>query len=188
MIKLFCRLVLKIWGFKQAGTYPGYIPKKVYAVYPHTSNWDFLLGIMMKGAIPMEVSYIAKESLFKFPHGWIFRKMGGIPVNRRERTNFVETMVDLYSKYDHLSFAISPEGTRKKVTKFKTGFYYIALKANIPIVFVKFDYANKLYHFSEPFYPNGVYKNDLQFIINYFRGTIGKNNELSCQWEAEDLS
>jgi len=180
--------VLKIWGFKQSGTYPEHIQKKVYAVYPHTSNWDFLLGIMMKGAIQMEVSYIAKESLFKWPHGWIFRKMGGIPVNRKERTNFVDTMVNLYPKYERLSFAISPEGTRKKVRKFKTGFYYIALNANVPIVMVKFDYANMVYHFSEPFYPTGVYKDDLKFIINHFRGTIGKNNELACQWENEDLT
>jgi 1-acyl-sn-glycerol-3-phosphate acyltransferase len=186
MIQFICRLILKIWGFKQTGTYPSHIPKKIYAVYPHTSNWDFPLGILLKGAIPMGVKYIAKDSLFKWPYGWLFRKLGGIPVDRSKSTNFVDAMVDLYQRYDRLSFAIAPEGTRKKVDKFKSGFYYIAVKAKIPIILVKFDYKNKEVHFSDPFYPSGNYDEDLKLIIAHFRGTVGKNPEQACTFEAYD--
>jgi 1-acyl-sn-glycerol-3-phosphate acyltransferase len=185
VIKLFCRLILKIWGFKITGTVPHHIKKKMYAVYPHTSNWDFPLGILMKFGIPLDVKYIAKDSLFRFPFGWFFKGLGGIPVNRKKSTNFVDMMVDLYDQYDVLSFAIAPEGTRKRVQKFKTGFYYIAVKAKIPIILVKFDYEHKEVNYSEPFYPTGVYSDDLKFIINHFKGTKGKNEALACQWEDE---
>ncbi|MBK9256426.1 MAG: 1-acyl-sn-glycerol-3-phosphate acyltransferase [Saprospiraceae bacterium] len=188
MIRLICRLILyKIWGFRYTGHYPGEIAKKLYIVYPHTSNWDFPIGILLKGAIPMEVNYVGKDSLFKWPYGWFFRWLGGIPVNRSQRSNFVEMMVGLYNKYDRLSFALAPEGTRKRVRKFRSGFYYIALKADIPLVMVKFDFKNKVVNFSEPFKVSGDYKTDLKFIIHHFKGTQGKNPKLACQWEDEDL-
>lgn len=185
MLNFICRFILKIWGFKVTGSNPELIPKKVYAVYPHTSNWDFLLGILMKAAMPIDVNYIGKSSLFKWPYGWIFRKLGGIPVNRNERTNFVETMANLYQKYERLAFAIAPEGTRKRVRKFKSGFYYIAHKAQVPIILVKFDFGKKEVNYSEPFYTTGVYEKDLAFIIQHFKGTVGKIPENACQWEDE---
>ena len=187
MIKWICRLILKIWGMKVTGKYPAEIPKKLYVVYPHTSNWDFPLGILLKGAIPMDVNYVGKDSLFRWPYGWLFRWLGGIPVDRSKRTNFVDSMVELYNKYDRLSFAIAPEGTRKRVRKFKSGFYYIALKAGIPLILVKFDFGNKEVHFSEPFYPSGDYSADLKLIIEHFRGTKGIHPELACQWEDENI-
>ena len=185
MVKMLCRFLLKLWGFKVTGPNPEVVPKKVYAVYPHTSNWDFLLGILLKFAMPIDVNYIAKDSLFRWPHGILFRKLGGIPVDRSKNNNFVDTMANLYNKYDKLAFAISPEGTRKSVSKFKSGFYYIAVKAKVPIILVKFDFGNKVVDYSEPFYPTGVYADDLPFIINLFKGTKGKNPELACQWEDE---
>jgi len=184
MIRLICRLILRIWGFKWTGTYPGFIAKKLYIVYPHTSNWDFPLGILLKGAIPMDVQYAGKKSLFYRPYGWLFRALGGIPVDRSRRTNFVDSMVDLYKKYDRLSLAIAPEGTRKKVDKFKTGFYYIALNAGIPLIMVKFDFGKKEVHFSDPFWPSGDFDADIKLIIEHFRGTIGKNPEQACTFES----
>lgn len=185
MVKMLCRFLLKLWGFKVTGPNPEVVPKKVYAVYPHTSNWDFLLGILLKFAMPIDVNYIAKDSLFRWPYGILFRKLGGIPVDRSKNNNFVDTMANLYNKYDKLAFAISPEGTRKSVSKFKSGFYYIAVKAKVPIILVKFDFGNKVVDYSEPFYPTGVYADDLPFIISHFKGTKGKNPELACQWEDE---
>ena len=185
MVQILCQFLLKLWGFKVTGPNPEVVPKKVYAVYPHTSNWDFLLGILLKFAMPIDVNYIAKDSLFRWPYGIIFRKLGGIPVDRSKNNNFVDTMANLYNKYDKLAFAISPEGTRKSVSKFKSGFYYIAVKAKVPIILVKFDFGNKVVDYSEPFYPTGVYADDLPFIIKYFKGTKGKNPELACQWEDE---
>jgi len=187
MIKWIASSIFKLWGFKVTGIDPETIPKKLYIVYPHTSNWDFPVGILMKFGIPINVNYIAKDSLFKWPYGFIFRKLGGIPVNRKERTNFVDTMVNMYKKHERLAFAMAPEGTRKKVRKFKTGFYYIAHNAQIPIIMVKFDWGNKLVDYSEPFYTSGVYRDDLKRIINHFRGTIGHTPENACQWEDEDI-
>ncbi|MBK8518865.1 MAG: 1-acyl-sn-glycerol-3-phosphate acyltransferase [Saprospiraceae bacterium] len=185
MLEFISSVILKLWGFRVTGPDPEVIPKKVYAVYPHTSNWDFLLGILIKFAIPINVNYVGKESLFKWPWAWLFRWLGGIPVDRKKSTNFVDGMVNLYKKYDRLAFAIAPEGTRKRVQKFKTGFYYIAHNANVPLIFVKFDFGNKLVAFSEPFYTTGVYADDIKLIINHFKGTIGENPELACQWEEE---
>lgn len=188
MLKLISRLILKIVGFRVTGPDPELIPKKVFAVYPHTSNWDFPLGILLKFAMPLNVNYVGKDSLFKWPYGWLFRKLGGIPVNRTKSTNFVDMMVKLYGQYDKLAFAIAPEGTRKRVQKFKSGFYYIAHQAGVPIIFVKFDFANKVVDFSEPFTPTGVYASDMKSIIAHFKGTQGINPEYACQWEDEVLS
>ena len=93
--------------------------------------------------------------------------------------------MNLYNKYDRLAFTLAPEGTRKRVKKFKTGFYYIAHKAHVPIILVKFDFANKIVDFSEPFYTSGVYSEDLKKIISHFDGTLGVNPELACKWEEE---
>ena len=187
MLKIICGLILKIWGFRVTGPNPELIPKKVYAVYPHTSNWDFPLGIMLKFAMPIEVNYVGKDSLFKWPYGWFFRWLGGIPVDRKKSTNFVDNMVRLYGQYDKLAFALAPEGTRKRVQKFKTGFYYIAHKAQVPIILVKFDFGHKIVDFSEPFYTTGVYADDMKLIINHFKGVKGVNPELACQWEDESV-
>ncbi len=185
MLKWLSRILLRIWGFKWTGADPETIDKKVYAVYPHTSNWDFPLGILIKFAIPLNVNYVGKDSLFKWPYGFIFRKLGGIPVDRKHRTNFVDMMVEQYSKYDKLSFALAPEGTRKRVKKFKSGFYYIAYKSKVPLILVKFDFMNREVHFSEPFHPTGDYKKDMALIVAHFKGTSGIHPELACQWEEE---
>lgn len=181
-------MLLKIWGFTWEGPNPEVIPKKVFAVYPHTSNWDFPLGILMKFGMPLNVNYVGKSSLFKWPYGFIFRKLGGIPVERSKRTNFVDMMVSQYHQYDNLAFALAPEGTRKKVTKFKTGFYYIAHLADVPLILVKFDFGRKVVEFSEPLKTTGNYEKDMLKIIDYFKGTLGRIPENACQWEDEHLS
>ena len=142
---------------------------------------------MLKFAITIAVNYVGKDSLFKWPYGWFFKWLGGIPVDRKKSTNFVDNMVRLYGQYDKLAFALAPEGTRKRVQKFKSGFYYIAHKAQVPIILVKFDFEHKIVDFSEPFYTTGVYADDMKFIINHFKGVKGVNPELACQWEDESV-
>ncbi|MEZ4909664.1 MAG: 1-acyl-sn-glycerol-3-phosphate acyltransferase [Saprospiraceae bacterium] len=185
MIKVISRFILKMWGFRITGIDPEIIPKKIYAVYPHTSNWDFPLGLLLRKAVPIKVNFIAKDSLFKPPFGWFFRYLGGIPVNRKSSNNFVDTMVTIYKKYDRIAFAIAPEGTRKKVTKFKSGFYYIAVDAKIPIILVTFDYGKGECNFSEPFYPSGNYVEDMKKIVTHFHGAKGRNDADSCKFEDE---
>jgi 1-acyl-sn-glycerol-3-phosphate acyltransferase len=187
MFRLFCGMILRLWGFRVTGPNPEKIAKKVYVVYPHTSNWDFPLGILLKFGMPIDVNYIAKDSLFKWPYGWFFRWLGGVPVDRSKSTNFVDAMAAQYAKYDKLAFAIAPEGTRKRVRKFKSGFYFIAQKANVPLILVKFDFKRKEVDFSEPFYITGVYADDMKHIITHFKGTTGKNPDQACLWEDEDF-
>jgi 1-acyl-sn-glycerol-3-phosphate acyltransferase len=185
VLRVFSRILLHIWGFTWSGPDPEQIPKKVYAVYPHTSNWDFVLGMLLKWGMPIGVNFVGKNALFKWPYGWFFKMLGGVPVDRSRSTHFVENMAAQFAKYDRLAFAIAPEGTRKKVNKFKTGFYFIALEAKVPIILVKFDFGTKVVDFSAPFHPSGDYKTDMKFIVDYFRGTGGIHPELACQWEEE---
>jgi 1-acyl-sn-glycerol-3-phosphate acyltransferase len=188
MLKYICRLILKLWGFKWSGYNPELTPKKVFVVYPHTSNWDFPLGILLKFAMPINVNYVAKNSLFRWPFGYFFKALGGIPVDRSKNNNFVDEMADLYSKYSHLGLTLAPEGTRKRVQKFKTGFYYIAHKAKVPLILVKWDHGKKDVHFDEPFYTTGVYEDDMLYIVSYFKGTVGYIPENACQWEDEVIN
>jgi 1-acyl-sn-glycerol-3-phosphate acyltransferase len=179
MIKWICGLLLKIWGFKITGIDPNKIKKKVYVVVAHTSNWDFLLGILTKGYMGLDVQYVAKSSLFKWPYGWFFRMFGGIPVDRSKSNNFVEAVAEAIKKYDKISVSVAPEGTRKKVDKLKSGFYYIAKAANVPIVPVKFDFKNKVVDFGNPFTTTDDSEKDLMYFNDYFKDTVGKIPENS---------
>ncbi len=182
-------LFYKVWGFRvKTAMDTESIKKKLYLVFPHTSNWDFLVGILCRMAMPINVNYVAKDTLFRWPFGYFFRALGGKPVDRSKRVNFVDQMIKLYEENEVLAFAIAPEGTRSRVRKFKTGFYHIAVGAKVPLIFVKFDFANKIVDYSEPFYPTGDYKADLKIIINHFKGTIGLKPENTCQWEDEVIS
>lgn len=175
MFRLLSRLIFKIIGWKITGVLPGGpVKKSILIAIPHTSNWDFPLGLMARSIIKTRVTYMMKSTMFKPPFGWFFRWMDGIPVNRSKSTNFVDAVVDLYNQHDELHTIIAPEGTRRKVENLKTGFYYIALGAKIPIVMVRFDYTTKEVRFREPFYPTGNKEEDFKVIYDYFDGIVGK--------------
>lgn len=170
--------ILKLFGWKVTGHFPNNVPKYIIIVIPHTSNWDFPLGLLVRSAIGLRgVRYIAKSSLFVFPFGYIFRMLGGYPVDRSKRHNFVDAVVDVYNRKERFAVTMAPEGTRKKVDKLKTGFYYIALKANIPIIMCKFDWGTKVVDWREPFYPTGNIEADFSVIGDYFRDARGYNPE-----------
>ncbi len=181
MFRQISKWLLKIWGFKLTGKISSFPPKVMFAVIPHTSNWDFPLGVLTRSVLGLNLKFIGKDSLFKWPHGFLFRWLGGIPVDRSKNNNYVDAVVDTINKYQNLSIAIAPEGTRKKVDKLKSGFYWIAHKANIPLILVKFDFGNKEVNFSEPFYTSGDYEKDLLFFNNHFKGVKGKNPSLGYQ-------
>ena len=153
--------------------------RKIFVVAPHTSNWDFPVGILLRAAIGLKVQFIAKQSLFKPPFGWFFRWMGGIPVDRSKSNNFVDATAEVLNKMDEVSLAISPEGTRKYTDEWKSGFYWLAKKANLDIILVKFDWQNKVADFSPIFKTSDDPEKDLKAIKDYFRGTLGKIPENS---------
>jgi 1-acyl-sn-glycerol-3-phosphate acyltransferase len=179
MLKYFARLVLKILGFKIEGQYPYEHKKVIFAVVPHTSNWDFPLGILVKWALSARINFIAKSSLFKWPYGWFFKYMGGIPVDRSKSQNTVQAVAEAYNREERLAIAIAPEGTRSKVDRLKRGFYFIAKLAEIPIVLVRFDYSKKTIHFDDPFFTTDDEEADWKYIHSYFEGVKGKRAEKS---------
>jgi 1-acyl-sn-glycerol-3-phosphate acyltransferase len=180
MIRGFFKFILNnILGFKITGIDPNQYPKKIYAIMPHTSNWDWPLAMVIKIAIKLDVQYFAKHSLFRWPYAWFFKLTGGIPVNRSSSKNFVDATVESIKKYDKISIALAPEGTRKRVDKLKTGFYWIARKANIPLLLVSFDYKNKVINFAPPFEMSDDSDVDMERILAHFRGVVGKIPENS---------
>ena len=179
-----CRFILKILNWKVSGYEPLYDLKKfVVIVAPHTSNWDFVVGIIVRTAFKLEkIKYLGKSSLFRPPFGWIFRALGGYPVYRERSHNLVESYVKIFDEHDAFAIVISPEGTRHKVKQFKTGYYYIAKGAHIPIIPVKFNFADKHIEFCPAYYCTQNTAEDLATIENMFRGVKGKNPQFGL-WE-----
>lgn len=168
------RFLLKILGWKFAGQIPRELKKCIIIVYPHTSAWDLIIGFVIRSAIDWNVRFIGKAELFEGPFGWFFYRMGGQPVVRQKRTNFVESVVKVFNEKEELVIAMSPEGTRQRVEKFRTGFYYIALGAKIPIVPVQFNFGEKIIHFTNAVYPTGNIEADMKDIYDRFKNIKGK--------------
>jgi 1-acyl-sn-glycerol-3-phosphate acyltransferase len=171
--------ILRKLGWEIVGDYPHDIQKKVIIVVPHTSNWDFPLGLLFRSSLKAKIHFVGKESLFRFPHGFIFRWLGGFPVKRDKNYNQVDQIVQYFNDRNEFALTLAPEGTRKKVDKLKTGFYHIAVKAKVPIVMIKFDCAEKQFVIHQPYYPTGVIEDDMKFVTAFFKGTIGLNPENS---------
>ncbi|OQA09107.1 MAG: 1-acyl-sn-glycerol-3-phosphate acyltransferase [Bacteroidetes bacterium ADurb.Bin397] len=168
------KLLFKLFGWKVNGAIPVSLKQYVMIVAPHTSNWDFFVGLAARSILEIDTKYVAKKELFRFPFGWIFRSLGGFPVDRSKNNNFVDAVADLFNEHDRFSICITPEGTRSYAPKWKTGFYYIAQKANIPVVMVAFDYGRKEVKVEAPYYLTGDMDKDIEFMLAYYRNVKGK--------------
>jgi len=174
-MKLFIRFILyTVLGWKTIGTFPKKIKKCVIIAAPHTHWLDFPLGIAVKYAEGAPINYIGKASLFKPPFGFIFRWLGGAPVDRSKSNNRVETIVNMFNSREKFILALSPEGTRKKIDNWKTGFYYIAKGANVPIVMATLDFGKKEVKISDPYYLTENMEEDFNFFHKYYEGVEGK--------------
>jgi 1-acyl-sn-glycerol-3-phosphate acyltransferase len=163
------KLYLKLEGWKAVNEFPNYLKKAVIIVAPHTYWKDFIIGIAFRSVLKIKYGkYLGKEELFKGPFGFLFRWLGGTPVNRFSKHGVVDQVADKFNNAENLFIAISPEGTRKKVDKLRTGFYYIAKKANVPIVMVGLDYSKKELSIAEPFYTSDNEAADFKKIIEFF--------------------
>ncbi|MFC5045209.1 1-acyl-sn-glycerol-3-phosphate acyltransferase [Aquimarina hainanensis] len=155
------------------------IKKCIIIVVPHTSWHDFYIGLLVRKIAGIKISFIGKKELFRWPFGWYFKKVGGIPIDRTRGQNKVELIAEEFAKRKELRIALAPEGTRKKVSSWKTGFYYIAQKAQIPIIMVTFDFGKKQNVISAPFYPTDDIESDLAYMYQFFDGVKGKVPEYS---------
>ncbi|MCW8807708.1 MAG: lysophospholipid acyltransferase family protein [Rhodanobacter sp.] len=137
-----CRAALRLAGWSLVGEFPD-VPKAVLIVAPHSSWWDGFWGLLLKVAIGADVHFMGKQELFRGPMGRLLRRLGGMPVDRFATRGVVEQMVDHYRQRDAFWLGIAPEGTRKRVTRWRSGFWHIARSAGVPIVTAYFNYPDK---------------------------------------------
>jgi 1-acyl-sn-glycerol-3-phosphate acyltransferase len=182
--RLYQFIFFKLMGWRITGSFDEQIKKCVIAVLPHTCNFDFFIGLFVRGIVHQEMNFVGKKELFVFPFGHYFRAIGGAPLDRSGGKNLVDAIVDVFDSRTTFRLAIAPEGTRKKVTELKSGFYYIALKAKVPIIPVAFDYGKKEVNIGEPLYPTGNYESDLERYLHFFDGVLGKFPERQFQPKA----
>lgn len=172
------RKAFKLTGWKIVGTIPDNVRKCVIAVAPHTCVADFILGRLAYCYLDRNVRFLIKKEFFDNPIlKPLLLRLGGIPVDRSRRNNIVTQVAAMYSKCDDLNIIITPEGTRKLVHSWKRGFYYIALKANVPIVMGFLDFKKKELGFGPMFYPSGDYDEDWKLMEAFYRGINAKYPE-----------
>lgn len=171
-MKIIGRLLLRLMGWKMVGELPT-DKKYIVIVAPHTSNWDFVICLCARFATGVKINFLAKQQLFFFPLGSIFKVIGGAPVDRSKKGNKVEQVIALYRQNNEFKLAIAPEGTRNPVTRWREGFYHIACQAGISIVMIGPDYSTKEIRIHEPFQPCGDMNKDFPQFIAFFRTIKG---------------
>lgn len=155
------------------------VKKAVIIAAPHTSWHDFFIGLYLRKITKTKTNFVGKKELFTFPFGYYFRAVGGKPLDRTSGQNKVEAIAQLFEGEDEFRLTLAPEGTRKKVTEWKTGFYYIAKAANVPIIMFTLDFKNKQNKISEPFYTTDNVEEDFKKMKAFFEGVEGKIPEYS---------
>lgn len=182
LLRGFSLAFLKLTGWKVEGALPPEATKSVFIAAPHTSNWDLPYTLMVAFALRLNPYWMGKHSIFKAPFGGIMQWLGGIPVNREQSNNLVAASADAIRTADGpLQLIVPPEGTRSKTRYWKTGFYYIALGAQVPIVMAYMDYACKRSGLGPIFRPTGDVEADMASIKAFYAPFKGKN---SSQFEA----
>ena len=151
--------------------------KFIICLAPHTSNWDFILGLLYSRSIGMKINFLMKKEWFFWPLGPIFKSLGGIPVYRQKETSMTDAMAETAKKADQFRLCITPEGTRSKTAEWKKGFYFIALKAGLPILLYGVDYEKKLISCKKTVIPIGDVETDMRDIKLYFKDFKGKKPE-----------
>jgi 1-acyl-sn-glycerol-3-phosphate acyltransferase len=176
LLRAFSIAFLKLNGWKIEGSLPPDGQKSVLIAAPHTSNWDLPYTLMVAFVLRLNIYWMGKEQLFKPPFGGIMRWLGGIPVNRQSANNLVASAVESIKAADGpLQLVVPPEGTRSKVRYWKSGFYYIAAGAGVPIVLAFMDYERKISGLGPVFYPTGDLQADMLRIQAFYAPYRGRN-------------
>lgn len=173
-MKYIAKAILWIMGWKIVGKIPEDIKKCVIMAAPHTHNMDFFIGRLAYWALDVPVKFLIKKEAFQNPMGGLLKKAGGISVDRQKNNNLVEGVAALFNEYEVLNVIITPEGTRKLSMQWKRGFYYIALKANVPLVLGFADYGNKTCGFGPVIYPSGDYDADYKLMEEFYKSKTAR--------------
>jgi 1-acyl-sn-glycerol-3-phosphate acyltransferase len=177
----FGRAGLALTRWRIDGDVPD-VPKFVAIVAPHTSNWDFPLGVLVMFALDLRVHWFGKDSLFRSPLGPLFRLLGGRPVRRDAPEGVVDEMAATIRAEPRFILALAPEGTRKRVARWRTGFYHIAERTGMPVVPVSFDWSRRVVTISSPMNPTGDLAADLTVLQNHYRREMARNP--AAFWDA----
>ena len=176
MLRVLSKFVLRMFGWTVEKDLP-LKEKYVLVGAPHTSNWDFPLGILGMLAMGLRFRWVGKHTIFKGPTGLMLKSIGGIPVDRRIRSSFIKQMVELFNTEENMILAITPEGSRSKTLYWKTGFYYIALDATVPIALGYIDHREKKIGVGYSFFPCGNIEKDIEIIRRFYEGKTGRHRE-----------
>ena len=178
LLRLIGIALLKIIGWKAVGKELDH-PRFVLIGAPHTSNWDFPLMLLVVLKLRLKVFWMGKHTLFPFPLGWFMKWLGGIPIDRNKSHNVVTDTVRQYNENEDLVVLVPPEGTRKKVAKWKTGFYHIAQNAKVPILMGYVDAGKKEAGIADYYYPSGNLEQDMEEILAFYANKKGLRAENS---------
>jgi 1-acyl-sn-glycerol-3-phosphate acyltransferase len=173
-MKKFCSWLLYQqmgWALDVTEAHPD---KCIICLAPHTSNWDFIIGQLYARAEGMKTNFLMKKEWFFWPLGPIFRKLGGIPVWRSKHNSMTDNLAQTALQRQTFQLCITPEGTRARTTEWKKGFYYIAMKAGIPILLYGIDYRDKLISCTKTIVPDGNIEAQMREIKEYYKDFIGK--------------
>ena len=170
--------ILNILGWEITGSPPS-TAKGIFVIVPHTHWLDFPLGLLARNKLNLDIKFIAKKSLFKGIRGALLRWLGGYLVDRTKNTGSVRAVAEIFDRHEEFYIAIAPEGTRKKVPHLKTGFYYIAQEADVPLYLTKFNFKDKKVEISDPVFTDPHHPGQIREIEDHFRGVRGKNPRYS---------
>lgn len=173
MLKFFSQKILTLFGWQLKIDLPEE-KKFVLIGAPHTSNWDFPLAMLTFWTLDLKIYWVAKKQMFWGPFHYLFTSWGGIPIDRKSSTGFIEQIAESFDRTDEMILTISPEGTRSKTKRWKSGFYHIATKAKVPICLAYVDYSKKTLGFSQVVYPSGDIDADMEIIAEFYKDIKGK--------------
>lgn len=177
------RRLLALFGWRVIGQLPEE-PRFVLIVAPHTSNWDFWIGVLAKIAIGLDASWLGKHTIFFFPVAGLLRWFGGEPVDRSTNQGIVETAIERFRTRNRWVLAMAPEGTRKRVERWKTGFYRVAIGAGVPILTVAFDYSRRVVDLGTLYRPTGDEEADMRAIRGRYSSTMARVPGLFADYPA----
>lgn len=168
--------VLRVFGWRVIYTPPP-SPKGVVVVYPHTSNWDFILGVLARSVLGLRMHWVGKHTLFRWPFEWFMRALGGVPVNRSQTKGLVEQLSKEFDRYPQFFLVLTPEGTRKRTEYWKSGFYHLAHGLDLPLGLAAFDYSKKEVVLTQWIKLTGNVEDDLARVRKIYKGTQGRHRE-----------
>lgn len=170
------RGILRLFGWQVERELPA-APKYVAIGYPHTSNWDFPVGILTMWALGIRGRWVGKHTLFRWPFGWVMRALGGLPLDRERTRDFVQQSVEAFARREELILVLAPEGTRSQTEGWRTGFYYIALGAAVPIALGYLDFGRRRAGIGAVLVPSGDLEADFERLRAFYRNRSGRRPE-----------